>query len=130
MTSQQFPKVDSGGKFDVKIGFALDPNCGFECAKEIGKWLIDQWLPANQSWRRKWASGPNGSVVIEETILFSDSFYQDPEVSYQAPDCLIIVLHGKARSAPWRDWMVSRIVPELQAQFPQLGDRLFVEDAK
>lgn len=129
MTSQQFPKVDSEGRFVVRIGLQLFPPSGAKDAEKIGRWLIDQWLPANRTWRRKWANGQNALRNIEEELLFSDSFYSYPEVSYRERDTLCVVLHGKSRSALWRDWMISKIIPELKEEFPNIGDRLFVENA-
>lgn len=125
MTAQRFPKVDENGHFHVKVRLTLPPDCGPEYAEQIGSWLTDRWLPENHLWRRTWKSGSSESV---EELHFDESFLCEPDVHFEAPGTFAVVLHGRSRAAPWRDWLVSKLAPDLRRAFPQIADLQSIEN--
>lgn len=129
MSLQKFPRTDARGHFQVKAGLRLEARLGEECSARIKEWLDDRWVRENRVWHRKWKTGPNLSILNTEALEFEDSFLRSPDVIFEPPATLCILLHGRDRSSPWRDWLISKIIPDVRRAFPQVGDPLFIKDS-
>jgi hypothetical protein len=82
----------------------------------IGQWWVDEWAPLHKSWVREWSAGD------KEELQFSDEFASPPRVISCKGTELRFQLEGKSSAKSWKDWIVSRIIPDLRTRFPQVGE--------
>jgi hypothetical protein len=80
------------------------------------------------SWTREWLTGPNASVVKVQTLNYADEFAAPPVVSVDPETKLRLQLRGKGTAKFWKDWVVSRLIPDLKSQFPGIGELLCIRD--
>lgn len=113
MNELKFPRRRLDGSFCVEVMLEVAPGTEARARAEIERWLVSTWVPANTVWRRHWSTG-----VVEE-LRFEQEF-QSISIGDIAVRSLSIRLEGKSTAKYWRDWLVSRLLPELRANFPLL----------
>jgi hypothetical protein len=113
MTKAKFPARKKDGSFCVKICVGLTPGGSEDLASQIEKWMREDWMPRNSTWKRLWRTGPSLSIANEETLRWEDEFLRPPEVSIIESSKFCFKLFGK-RTKFWRDWLVSRLLPDLR----------------
>ncbi|GGA39957.1 hypothetical protein [Dyella nitratireducens] len=128
MTHPKFPTRKHDGSFCVEVGLRihLDDSTP-DIAARIQSWFNDDWISRNKTWTRTWASGPNLATKRDEVLSYSDEFLAIPEVEEAGAE-LRIRLFGARTARFWKDWLVSKIAPDLKAQFPQVGELLYIRD--
>jgi hypothetical protein len=62
-------------------------------------------------------------MLAEEQVLrYEDEFVRPPEIVPSKGSEPLIRLAGRESSQAWRDWIVSRLLPDLKKQFPEVGE--------
>jgi hypothetical protein len=129
MTSRKFPMTRADGTFCVDIGFSIVGGDIGDLAARIQTWLISAWMPNNLSWTRDWRSGPDLSSSKPEVLRYEDTFLSPPSVTVGENAELQLRLIGRQQKSLWKDWLVSKILPDMKDRFPEIGDRLYIRDA-
>jgi hypothetical protein len=125
MSKAIFPKIRTDGTFCVEVAFKASDDHGRELAIKIQQWLDEIWSPNNSTWTREWnAASPLHSKV--EVLQFGDEFIRPPEVTSSDESQITLRLYGKESSRLWRDWFVSRLLPDLKEKFPEIGEGLAI----
>jgi hypothetical protein len=100
-----FPKRRTDGSFWVEITLLVNTNETEGLATRINTWL-DQWVQANRHWN--W---------FRATLDFFDDFASPPTCVQRKPESFALRLEGKPDSKKsWKDWIVLRLLKELQAE--------------
>jgi len=94
----------------------------------IDAWISDAWMPRNATWTREWKTGSNLATTRVEELKYDDEFTGPPEVAAGPTSELQLRLKGKKTAKFWKDWLVSRLVPDLKAAFPGVGELLYIRD--
>jgi hypothetical protein len=128
MNPTKFPSRKADGSFCVDVGLQLLEGTPGDICKLIDSWFSDTWMDANKTWTRTWSTGPNLEVKKDEVLAYSDEFLRTPMASLGNKSELRIRLFGTKSSRLWKDWLVSKIAPDLKAQFPYIGDLLYIRD--
>jgi hypothetical protein len=123
MVAAKFPLRDQDGGFCVDIRISISAGDAVLLSKQVRKWILKEWLPANKTWTRHWRPGG------DEVLHYEDEFNGPPEVSAGHGTEICVTLHGRKSARLWRDWFVSRMLPDLKARFSQIGKTLSVENA-
>jgi hypothetical protein len=89
-------------------------------------------MPHHSVWQWTWRTGPNLATTYEQVLHYEDDFMKPPEIVSCEGAELRIRLFGKKSSKFWRDWLVSRLLPDLKAEFPEVevGKGLCIEDCR
>lgn len=116
MSKVKFPKRLKDGSFCVIVTFSINTQEPENLLSNIKKWLL-QWSEDNKVWIRNWS---NGKV---EKLLYEQEFRNAPYPISCTINELKIVLDGQPSSEKiWKDWLVSRIIPELKNAFSEIQD--------
>jgi hypothetical protein len=115
-----FPKRRADGTFCVEVEIALSPESGVENGGVIQNWWSTEWMQKNERWIRIWNEGH--ATERREVLLFEDDFCGFPQVVSCDGSRLRFRLVGKSSGKWWRDWLVSRIIPDLRIRFPGMGE--------
>jgi len=123
-----FPAVDADGRSCVEIGVATEVEYrGKEEA--INAWFRNSWCPSNTIWQREWTPGRNAGPIRLQRLSYGALFSEPPRVNYALQGMLCISLVGKLRGSLWKDWLVSKILPDLRKSFPGVSDEVkFIQD--
>jgi hypothetical protein len=130
MTSQLFPRTAPDGTFSVQVCLNLSGSDQDNLGLRIQLWIDTKWMPNRTVWTREWSSGVNFSIHTKESLQYADSFLGAPIVASSDDSELRIKFIGRARKAPWRDWLVSRFMVDLKADFPEVGEPVSIRDSE
>ena len=120
MTKAKFPRISNDGTFCVEVVLGIPADHDDNLAVHVQQWINAAWAPTHSTWTRLWRTEA-GSVVIEEILRYEDDFLEPPEILSGEGSELHIRLHVKGSSSWWRDWFVSRLIPDLKERFPEVG---------
>jgi hypothetical protein len=125
-----FPRRRPDGSFCVVVTLAVNTK-DESLAESIQQWLTQLWVPSSTTWLRVWKTGPGLAVERPELLRYSDEFLSPPTVTSSTATEIRIQLRGKdPQRKLWKDWLVSRILPDLKAQFPEVNDFLSITDCE
>jgi hypothetical protein len=79
-------------------------------------WIASVWMPNNRIWIRNWSSGRS------EELRFEDEFSTAPQVIETGCRKVVLRFEGSSTAKFWKDWIVSRIIPDLRDKFPEVGE--------
>jgi hypothetical protein len=128
MNRVKFPRRNDDGSFCVEIGLKLAGDHQEDLGSRIQRWIEEHWMPNRSIWRRVWRTGHNLSATDEQILHYDDEFLKPPEVISSKRPELRLRLFGKESAKLWRDWLIWRLVPDLKAQFPEIGSRLYIRN--
>lgn len=103
-------------------------NTRADVVPSIRAWIGDAWMPRNRTWTREGKTGPNLETIRIQELHYDDEFVGLPEVAAGPTSELQVRLRGKKTAKFWRDWLVSRLMPDLKAAFPEVGELLYVRN--
>jgi len=121
MNNKLFPRVCPDGSFCVDIIIELTHGKSGDLAPRVADWLRNDWHPNNRIWIRSWTSGKG---VREERLLYDADFTAPAKALPHEDSKISIRLVGKGESKFWRDWLVSKLLPDLKKQFSEIGEGL------
>jgi hypothetical protein len=127
MSSAKFPARTADGSFCVEIGVQMTGGQA-DLVLRVRAWLNDTWMPRHVTWTREWQTGSNLATTQAQELHYDDEFTGPPEVAAGPTSELQLRLRGKKTAKFWKDWLVSRLVPDLMAAFPGLGELLYIRD--
>jgi hypothetical protein len=123
MNLVKFPKRRPDGSFCVEVTLRHTSGDTAALASELREWIATDWTPQNNLWTRNWS---NGSV---EELRYLDEFSAAPRLTSCENGELIIVLDGKPNAGKvWKDWLVSRMWPDIKKCFPEITDLCSIRD--
>ena len=126
--SVYFPRRRPDASFCVEVTLEAHTN-DENFARKIEQWLTDVWVPSNATWHRSWKTGPDLSVERIELLQYFDEFLSAPTITSSGAAGIRLQLNGRdTKRKSWKDWLVLRILPDLKATFPQVGDILGITD--
>jgi hypothetical protein len=128
MNASKFPSRKVDGSFCVDVGLQLLEGAPDNICKVIDEWFSDAWMGANKTWTRTWSTGANLEVKKDEVLVYSDEFLRAPMASLGSKSELRIRLFGTKSAKLWKDWLVSKIAPDLKERFPYIGELLYIQD--
>lgn len=128
MNTPKFPHRNPDGSFCVEVGLELKSDSPGELVASIQSWFCDVWMVKNSTWVRTWETGPNLESKKNEVLKYEDEFLSVPRVELGRQSELCISLSGAKLAKLWKDWLVSKIAPDLKTQFPQVGDLLYIRN--
>src|SRR5437867_2814598 len=120
MSKIKFPKRRPDGSFCIEVILHIVSDDPEGLLKRVRDWAI-QWAKANQVWTRKWCTG-EGLQNQEEELQYIQDFNQEPLPIACSTTELKIQLECKPSAQLWKDWLVSRILPDLKTSFPEIRD--------
>jgi len=125
-----FPKRRPDGSFCVEVTLAANTN-DEDLGGRIRQWLTEVWMPSNTAWLRVWKTGPGLSVERPELLHYGDEFLSPPILISSVAAEVRFQLRGRdPKQKLWRDWLVLRILPDLKANFPEVGDTLSITNCE
>ncbi len=128
MIKEHFPARNTDGSFCVEIGLTLAHPGGEKFASEIQEWIGAEWMPRNSTWRRAWRTGAELSEVNEQILYYKEEFLNLPQVVSSSDTEMRLRIEGNKTAKFWRDWLVSRLLPDLKEEFSGIGDVLFIRN--
>ena len=119
MTRIRVPKRRSDGSFSIEVGLSLSAEIAekTEFIRSVQEWFDTFWTDNPKLW-----TGP--SLTGPEHERYADEFSAPPRVTRFEGSELTFRLEGKATTKPtniYKDWLVLRIVAELNKRFPEVG---------
>lgn len=107
----KLPKKRADGSFCVEIALRVDTDDAKGLAARMTLWL-EEWTHENRYWN--W---------FEETLDFLDDFAGPPTCVERSPESLIVRVEGTPKFTKcWKDWIVLRLLKDLQSQFHEITD--------
>jgi hypothetical protein len=105
----KFPKRRADGAFCVEITLLVNTHDLEGLAARITSWM-DQWTQGNRYWNCF-------GVVLD----FFDDFVRPPICVKHTSESLILRVEGRPDSKKsWRDWIVLRLLKDLQEEFHEI----------
>jgi hypothetical protein len=102
------PKKRPDGSFCIAIMLRVNTNDAKGLAARITSWL-KEWTQRNRYWH--W---------FEDLDFFND-FAEAPTCAERTEESLIVRVEGSPKFTKWwRDWIVLRLLKELQGQFAEI----------
>ena len=83
--------------------------------------FLAEWPRRNATWERRWSSRVPLHVVSVEQLVFSTQFSAPPCLVGVDDSKIVVELRGRPAATLWRDWLIHRLLPQLQALFPVDG---------
>jgi hypothetical protein len=121
MTKVKFPKRRTNGSFCVEIIVSLSSVNTGDIGSAIQDWWSNEWMPRNKEWVRAWNRGHKTERT--EVLLYDDEFSGAPQLVRCEGSQLRFRLIGKSSAKKWwKDWLVSRMIPDLKARFPAVEE--------
>jgi hypothetical protein len=128
MAGVEFPNAGPDGSFCVEVVLSVSAD-GLALGREVQEWWTDVWAPSNAAWVRIWETGPGLSLERSELLYYQDEFVSPPRVVSRSASEFRFQLLGKDSARKlWKDWLVSRIMPDLKTRFPEIGNLLGISD--
>lgn len=128
MRHAKFPARKADGSFCIEIGVRMAGDLSVDAVPRIQQWISGVWMPHHMTWTREWRTGSNFATSKEQILNYSDEFAAPPEVSLGPASELRLRLKGNKTAKFWRDWVASRIVPDLKEAFPGVEDLLYIRN--
>lgn len=130
MTKVNFPARNEDGSFCVEIWLGLSGNQSDDLPLRVQRWIREDWMPEHATWKREWRTGPNLATTYEQVLHYQDEFTKPPVVSYRHNAkfpfrVLRLRFSGKQSAKFWKDWLVSRLLPDLRERFPHVSKSLY-----
>lgn len=122
MSKVNFPKRHPDGSFCIDVSFSVATENYQELSKAIVSWATE-WAGANTVWLRRWE--PTGKT---EELRYADEFKGPLTPVFCDAGRLTVRLQGQPAAQWWRDWLVSRIIPELKQSFSEIRDGVEIKD--
>ena len=111
---RKFPKLLPDGSFCVEVHMSLIGSEDRDFEAKANKWLLEDWMRGNEVW-------PN-TLEPEGVSVFANYFVAAPIFVSRSENDVRLRLLGKPGAKPfWRDRLASKIIPEIKAEFKQLG---------
>jgi hypothetical protein len=105
----KFPKKRPDGSFCVEIALRVNTSDPEGLAARITSWL-EEWTQRNRYWN--W---------FEETLDFFNDFAGSPICTEHTPESVIVRVESRPKFTKWwRDWIVLRLLKDLQSQFHEI----------
>jgi hypothetical protein len=127
MSPARFPARKADGSFCVEIGVQMT-DLQIDFVSCVQTWINDAWMPQHGTWTREWKTGSNLATRQVQELRYDDEFMGPPEVAAGSASELQLRLRGKKTAKFWKDWVVSRLMPDLKAQFPGVGELIYLRD--
>jgi hypothetical protein len=128
MSHVGFPVRRPDGSFSVEVGIQMLGDLQAELASRVQGWISNTWMPLHATWTREWQTGSNLGTSRVQVLQYSDEFMAPPQITVGPNFELQLRLRGTKAAKFWKDWLVSRLVPDLKAEFPGIGDLLYIRD--
>jgi hypothetical protein len=117
MKPELFPKRRPDGSFCIETRIAIDAADRAVLASRINDW-IEEWVRANRYWECKFAESEGG------VFDFYDEFARPPYCVTGDSGSLFLRVEGCPGAGKWwRDWIGSRLLPDLRAAFREIRSR-------
>jgi len=87
---------------------------------ELASWLRSDWMTRSQVWNWSGKTGPDLSVKADLTLRYTDEFLGSPEAFTTEGGSIGVRLTGKPSSKFWRDWIASKLLPDIKRKFPMI----------
>lgn len=129
-SKMNFPRRNDDGSFCVEISLTVAGECDEDLGSRIQHWIDGDWMKHRSTWKRVWKTGPNLTRTIEQVHYYDDEFMKPPKVVSCEGSELRFQLFGKRTAKFWKDWLISRLLPDLREQFREVGERVHLEDCK
>jgi hypothetical protein len=114
MMRAKFPKKRPDGSFCVEVTLIVNTNDPKELVNRVHLWL-EQWVQANREWRTSLAASAGG------LLSFFDEFSGPPTCFLKGPNALGLRVEGRPNMGRWwRDWLILRILKDLQGEFSEV----------
>src|SRR4051812_13579185 len=110
-----FPKVREDGTFCVRVVLSIATQDAAGLRADLQRWM-SKWGQDKEVWERQWRSGRM------ERLLYSDDFKAAPTIEISDASELHLRVEGTSSARLWKDWLVSRILPDLKAAFSEIGE--------
>lgn len=124
----KLPASDEEGDFAVEVGLGLQDCTSPEIAEKIQTWFNESWMARNKTWTRVWSTGMKFSIKRTQILHYNDDFRTPPKVDVGEHLELRLHLLGTKHSKFWKDWLVSKIAPDLKFKFGEVGDLLYIRN--
>lgn len=124
----KLPACDEDGYFSVEVGLGLQDCTSPELAETIQTWFNENWMARNKTWTRVWSTGAKYSIKKTQILHYNDEFRAPPKVEVGEHLELRLRLLGTKHSKFWKDWLVSKIAPDLKFKFGEVGDLLYIRN--
>jgi hypothetical protein len=128
MSPAKFPDRKPDGSFCVDVGVQIIGNLDEDLAPRVQAWINDVWMPQHTTWSREWQTGSNLTTTRVQLLHYSDEFSAPPEIAAGPASELKFRLRGKKTAKFWKDWLVTRLMPDLREAFPAAGELLYIRD--
>ena len=119
---------EEDGYFSVEVGLGLQDCTPPELAETIQTWFDENWMARNKTWTRVWSTGARFSIKKTQILHYNDEFRAPPKVDVGKHLELRLHLLGTRHSKFWKDWLVSKIAPDLKFKFGEVGDLLYIRN--
>lgn len=118
MDQMRFPKRQADGSFCIDVVMSIETTDSKHLGVAIQEWWTHEWMQSNRTWTREWSSGD------VQKLPFDHEFVRPPEVVRCVDSDLRFRLRGRPGGRWWKDWLVSKIIPDLRRRFPEVGEFL------
>ena len=109
----KFPKRRQDGSFCVDVVLSVSAEEQASLMPRITSWL-DQWVKANRYWK-------TSLYASDEVLDFFDEFAAVPYCVAGSSNRLSIRLECRSEAKKrWKDWLVLRVLKDLQAEFKEI----------
>ena len=105
----KLPKKKPDGSFCLEIALRVNTSDPKGLAVRITSWL-EEWTQKNRYWN--W---------FEQTLDFFNDFAGSPICAERTSEFVIVRVEGRPKfSKWWKDWIVLRLLKDLQSQFQEI----------
>jgi hypothetical protein len=130
MNRAKFPARKDDGSFCVEIGLSVVRAGDNNLKSNIRDWIAADWMPRNLVWKREWRTGGSLGTISEQALNYQSEFMGAPEIVGYDASVLQIRVVGRESAKFWKDWLISRFLPDLKAKFPEVGDQLYIRNCE
>ena len=130
MPNVNFPKRNNDGSFCIEVSLRLVSDSRGDLGSRIQRWIDNEWMVEHSTWKRVWRTGPNLETIDEEILNYTDEFIKAPQISACEASEIQFQLFGKKSAKFWKDWLVSRFLPDLKAEFPEIDEGISIENCR
>lgn len=130
MNEAKFPRRNDDGSFCIEIGLKVASYGVGDLRTRVQTWIAGDWMPRNRVWKREWKTGADLAITREQLLNYEAEFEDAPKVVSCDLSGLRIKIAGRASARFWRDWLISKFLPDLRSAFPEIDGQLYVRDFK
>jgi hypothetical protein len=124
MSPATFPKRRSDGTFCVEVTVVIESDDPSSLGEAIQRWILNDWAPQHEIWTRSWSNG------TQERLHYGQEFSAPPHIVKCEGSEMRFRLQGKNSAKLWKDWLVSRLIPDIKQQFPEIGQFQSIHDCE